>query len=142
MGPIEKKKAGLVRFLYIAPRCLGGFCNVRCRPGSPCMDACSLGNMPSVADLDTELLTRLSAWQSAVSSLSPRYTDELGWLYVVYAAGPQLLGQGFPSACQMSLLIGRARAGNLRRHDRSGDGTLRRSSLSRTSLPARTRQAE
>jgi hypothetical protein len=99
-----------------------------------------VGQYASVADLDTELLTRLSAWQSAVSSLSP--IDELGWLYVVYTAGPQLLGQGFPSACQMSLLIGRARAGNLRRHDRSGDGTLRRSSLSRTSLPARTRQAE
>lgn len=31
----------------------------------------------------------------------------------------------------MSLLIGRARAGNLTRHDRSGDGTLRRSSLSK-----------
>lgn len=47
------------------------------------------------------------------------------------AAGPQLLGQGFPSACQMSLLIGRARAGNLPRHDRSGDGTLRRPGLSK-----------
>lgn len=33
------------------------FCNVRCRPGSPCADACSLGHMPSVAGLDTEFVT-------------------------------------------------------------------------------------
>lgn len=48
----------------------GRFCNVRCRPGSPRMDACSLGNVPSVAGLDTGLATILLLCSMAAHRLS------------------------------------------------------------------------
>lgn len=79
------------------------------------MDACSLGNVPRVADhLDTGLATSLLVWQSTVSLCLPGIlTYGTPYTLADENAGPQLPGQGSPSACQMSLLIGRARAGNL-----------------------------